>query len=86
MDFFAMSAGGQLESAARGLARVPIPPSPVCVAEQLDGAVKLRLCRDGSRQFRLHGRPLATRQTASQLSPQFLNVIVECNHRPLLLF
>src|SRR5262252_9767903 len=48
-------------------------------------AVFLQRC-DGSFEIGLDGRALATRDTAPQLGPQFLDVVLKRDHRPLLLF
>ena len=53
----------------------------------IEGTVDLGLLGEGLRQLCLHGSPLAARHVAaSQFRPQLLDVVVQRNHRPLLLF
>src|SRR5260370_1215812 len=50
----------------------------------IECAVEFGLLGDGSRQLRLHGGPLAACHVAApQLGPQFLDVVVKRDHRPL---
>src|SRR5258707_4797237 len=53
---------------------------------RVGGAVAFLQCRDGGFELGLDGRALATGQAAAQLGPQFLDVLVKRDHRPLLLF
>src|SRR5258707_13148875 len=53
---------------------------------RVGGAVAFLQCRDGGFELGLDGRALATRDAAPQLGPQFLDVLVKRDHRPLLLF
>jgi hypothetical protein len=53
---------------------------------RVGGGVVLLLCRDGGCELGLDGRAFATRDAAPQLGPQFLDVLVKRDHRPLLLF
>jgi hypothetical protein len=62
---------------------------PPLLAKSLEGAIEgtvdLSLLREGLRQLCLHSSPLAARHVAaSQFGPQFLDVVVESNHRVLL--
>src|SRR5258707_10115005 len=50
------------------------------------GAVAVLQCRDGGFELGLDSRAFATTQAAAQLDPQFLDVLVKRDHRPLLLF
>src|SRR5215470_16735025 len=53
---------------------------------RLGGAVMFpQRCDDGF-ELGLDGRALATRDAAPQLGPQFLDVVLKRDHRPLLLF
>jgi len=47
--------------------------------------VFLQRC-DGGIEIGLDGRALATRDAATQLGPQFFNVVLKRDHRPLLRF
>src|SRR5258708_1107760 len=53
---------------------------------RVGGAVAFLQCRDGGFELGLDGRAFATRDAAPQLGPQFLDVLVKRDHRPLLLF
>ena len=53
---------------------------------RLDGEFALVLCRDGGCEVGLYSRALATRQAASQLGPQLLDVVVKRDHRPFFCF
>src|SRR5260370_34556755 len=53
---------------------------------RLGGAVVFLQRCDGGFELVLDGRALATGQAAAQLSPQFLDVVLKRDHRPLLLF
>jgi hypothetical protein len=53
---------------------------------RLGGAVVFLQRCSRSFELGLDGRPLVPRQAAAQLGPQFLDVLVKRDHRPLLLF
>jgi hypothetical protein len=55
--------------------------------KSINSAIELRLLSDRPRQLRLQAGALAARHGAApQLGPQLLDVIVNRNHRALLLF
>jgi hypothetical protein len=52
----------------------------------LGGAVAFLQRRDSGCELGLDGRAFATRDAAAQLGPQFIDVVLKRDHRPLLLF
>jgi hypothetical protein len=72
-----------IEDFARGSA----PFLAKSVEGAIDGVVEFGLLGEGLRQLRLHRGALAAGHVAAtQLGPQLLDVVIERNHRPLLLF
>jgi hypothetical protein len=62
--------------------RLPLSGRPIRVA----GAVPFLQCCDGGFELGRDLGALATGQAAAQLGPQFLDVVLKRDHRPLLLF
>src|SRR5215470_10191255 len=53
---------------------------------RLGGTVAFLQCRYGGCKLGLDGRAFATRDAAAQLGPQFVDVVLKRDHRPLLRF